>query len=257
MKKALSLFILVTAAALTLTGCGAKAPANTVLSPDGLKGRTVGVLSDTAAASYVGSAGTLKAYTSGDAMIAEVKNGALDCAVEDEAMAKTAVKHLSRLKVLSQPLYAADFRFAVAKENADLRKDVNQALAQLTEDGTLRKITDVSCRGGNYRYLSPENADHSAGTLTLAVSASFPPYSYDDGNGRISGLDIDVARAVCDILHVGLSVTVTDKDNLLTAVQIGKADFAMGGITKNDGDGQLVDFSDPYTACRQVIIVRK
>ncbi len=115
---------------------------------------------------------------------------------------------------------------------------VNGALAELAGDGTLQEIIDSYIVGTDYKYVSPEDIDLSAGALTLAVDAAFPPYEYTAEDGEIAGLDIDVCRAVCDLLGVDLEVTVVDSDKLGTTVQFGKADLAMGRLAENESEAE-------------------
>ena len=52
--------------------------------------------------------------------------------------------------------------------------------------------------------LAPAVKD--SGTLTIANSLSYPPFEYTDENGKASGLDIDLAQAVADLLKVKLQI---------------------------------------------------
>ncbi|SHI07529.1 polar amino acid transport system substrate-binding protein [Sporobacter termitidis DSM 10068] len=242
---------------VSVTACAGKMPPSTVKSADDLNGRNIGVLQNSSAVVYAADYGTLHNYTTAESMLADVKGGALDCAVMDEGAAKVFVPKARGLKILSKPLMEADFRFAIAKENPDLTKAVNAALVTLSENGTLEKIIAGYITGDSYRYASPDNIDLSRGTLTLAVDGTFPPYSYNDAGGNTLGLDVDIARAVCDILQVQMKISVADKSSLITLVEYGKADFALGGLTDNEANAALVEFSDPYVTCTQVIVTRK
>jgi ABC-type amino acid transport substrate-binding protein len=232
-------------------------PLNAVNSPGDMEGRQIGVVLNSAAVTFAAGKGTLHEYTAGETMLADLQNGALDCAVTDESIAKPLLSKAPGLKILSKPLFKENFCFAIAKENPDLTKDVNKALKTLNDEGTLKKIVDGYLTGSGERYTSPQNAGKSLATLTLAVDNHFPPYSYDDGSGNTVGIDIDIARAVCDVLGVDMKVAVFDKSSLITTVEFGKADLALGGLAVNDGDRKLVDFSDPYDTCSQVIVTRK
>jgi len=56
-----------------------------------------------------------------------------------------------------------------------------------------------------------------------------------------------------------MKISLADRTdgNLLKTVQFGKADFSMGGVTNNEEDFKLVDFSDPYDKTTQVIVTRR
>ncbi|NLA86380.1 MAG: transporter substrate-binding domain-containing protein [Clostridiales bacterium] len=256
MKKIL-IFAAVFTILLHIAGCAGKMPANTVFSEDDLNGKDIGMAKGTAAMFYADGYGELRSYESAETMLVDLKNGILDCVVMDENHAKTLIKKVSGLKILEKPLVESEFCFAIAKENPDLLEAVNGALKELDECGMLKKIIEGYHPGNDFRYKSPENTDLSRGTLILAVDAVIPPYSYFDKDGQPVGLDIDIARAVCDILQVKMEVTVVHVSDRIITVQYGKADFSLGGVTYNEKDGKLVVFSDPYTTCTQVIVTRR
>ncbi len=253
--------ILILAAVLTIllhiTGCAGKMPANTVFTEDDLNGKAIGVAKGTAAIFYAGDYGELQSYESAETMLVDLKNGILDCAVMDEDYAKTLIRKVSGLKILEKPLIESELCFAIAKENPDLLEAVNGALKELDKSGMLKKIIEGYHPGNDFRYKSPENIDLSRGTLTLAVNAVIPPYSYFNEDGQPVGLDIDIARAVCDILQVEMAASVVHVSETIITVQYGKADFSLGGVTNNEKDAKLVVFSEPYTTCTQVIVTRR
>jgi ABC-type amino acid transport substrate-binding protein len=256
MKKIMILAVIL-AALLQISGCSGKMSANTVYSADDLKGKNIGVVTGSAATVYADGYGTLHPYQSAETSLVDLRNGVIDCCVMDEALAKSLIKKIPGLKILSHPLVQSDFCFAIAKENPDLLEAVNSALKDLKESGVLDKIIQGYIPGDGYRYKSPDNLDTSRGTLTLAVDAALPPYTYKDDSGQPVGLDIDLARAVCDSLHVKMTVAVMDESELIQTVQYGKAEFSLGGVVSNDQDAKLVDFSKPYIRCTQVIVVRQ
>jgi polar amino acid transport system substrate-binding protein len=256
MKKFIVLTVVLTAL-LHLTGCAGNMAANTVFSGDDLKDKKIGVAKNTAATYYADGYGTLQQYDSSETMLVDLKNGGIDCAVMDEALAKSLTKKVAGLKILPQPLVETEFRFAIAKENPDLLEAVNAALKELKESGTLQKIIEGYQPGNDYRYVSPENIDLSHGTLTLAVDAAMPPYSYYDSQNLPAGLHIDIARAVCDLLQVAMDVSVVGSSDLVLTVQYGKADLSLGGAADDEENAKLAVFSNPYTTSTQVIVTRR
>ena len=90
----------------------------------------------------------------------------------------------------------------------------------------------------------------------MATNAAFEPYEYFEG-GAIVGIDVDMAQAVADILGYELQIEDMEFDSIITAVQSGKADIGVAGMTITEDRLQNIDFTDPYTTATQVIIVRK
>jgi ABC-type amino acid transport substrate-binding protein len=88
----------------------------------------------------------------------------------------------------------------------------------------------------------------------MATNAAFEPYEYTDG-GKVVGIDAMLAQAICDKLGYALVIDDMDFDSIITAVQSGKADFGMAGMTVTEERLKSIDFTDPYTTATQVIIV--
>lgn len=100
-----------------------------------------------------------------------------------------------------------------------------------------------------------------SGKLIMATNAQFPPYEMvADGDGvngtGFDGIDIEIAAAIAGKLGLELQVDDMDFDAALTAVQQGKCDFVLAGLTYNEERAQLMTFSDSYAQGVQAIIVK-
>ena len=94
-------------------------------------------------------------------------------------------------------------------------------------------------------------------TLVMGTNASFPPYEFTDNDGKIVGIDAEIAAAVAEKMGYELEIKDMEFDSLLTAVQNGSIDFALAGMTVTDERKQEVNFSDTYATGVQVIIVKE
>ena len=103
-----------------------------------------------------------------------------------------------------------------------------------------------------------EKTDSQAagGTLVMATNAEFPPYEYREGD-EIVGIDVDMARAVAEKLGMTLEVEDMAFDSILVAVQSGKADMGVAGMTVTEDRLNNCNFSDTYAEAAQVIIVKE
>jgi polar amino acid transport system substrate-binding protein len=90
--------------------------------------------------------------------------------------------------------------------------------------------------------------------LVMATNAEFPPYEYREGD-EIVGIDAEVAALIADKLGMELQIEDMAFDSVLAAVQTGKADIAMAGITVTPEREMSVSFTDSYTTATQMIIV--
>ena len=93
-------------------------------------------------------------------------------------------------------------------------------------------------------------------TLTMATNAEFPPYEYME-DGKIVGIDAEIAQAIADKLGYELVIENVDFDSLIPGVQTGKYDFVMAGMTVTEDRLEQVDFSSTYAKGVQSIIVKE
>ena len=93
------------------------------------------------------------------------------------------------------------------------------------------------------------------GVLTMSTNAAFPPYEMTADDGSFEGIDIEVAQAIADKLGLKLQVDDMDFDAALLAVQNGKSDMVMAGVTVTDERKAVMDFADSYATGIQVVIV--
>jgi ABC-type amino acid transport/signal transduction systems, periplasmic component/domain len=246
---------------LAVTGC-AKVPANKVNSIDDLPKKTIGVQQGTTgdiySSDYEKQGSKIERYNKGADAIQALKQGKVDCVIIDNEPAKVFVSKNNDLKILSDPFVTEDYAISVSKKNTELKDKINKALGELKADGTLQKIIDnyIGENTGKSPYTSPANVDRSNGTLTMATNAEFPPYEYNENN-KIVGIDADVAQAICDKLGMTLKIDDMSFDSIITAVQAGKADVGIAGMTVTKDRLKNIDFTDSYTTATQVIIVRK
>ncbi len=95
----------------------------------------------------------------------------------------------------------------------------------------------------------------SSGKLVMATNAAFPPYEMVEGS-EIVGIDAEIAKLIADDLGKELVIEDMAFDSIIAAVQTGKADIAMAGLTITEDRKQNINFSDPYTEAAQVIVVK-
>lgn len=261
--------ISVTAAAVlalsaVLTSCGGggeTAQTKTITGEADLAGARIGVqlgtTGDILASDYEADGSTVERFTKGADAIQALKQGKVDCVVIDQQPAQAFVDANEGLKILDQTFEPEEYAICLAKDNTELRDKMNTALSELKADGTIDSIVanyigdDTK---GQSPYVSPEGTDRSNGTLVFATNATFEPYEYIE-NDKVVGIDIDIAQAICDKLGMNLQVDNIEFDAIITAVQSGKADAGIAGMTVTADRLQNVNFTDSYATSTQVIVV--
>ena len=113
----------------------------------------------------------------------------------------------------------------------------------------------VSSEAASSEAASGEVTTVVSGKLTMSTNAAFPPYEMTTDDGSFEGIDVEIAGAIADKLGLELQIDDMDFDASLLAVQQGKSDMVMAGVTVNEERLAVMDFSDSYATGIQVVIV--
>lgn len=283
----LTVFLLV--CGLLLTACGEETLiSGTVYGLSDLPGKRVGVLADSQADLYSTDLelpadnqepSVIVRYQSLDEAVDDLKTGTLDCIIMDASSAEKYCNENKHLVTLEEAFSWQEYSICLGADQAELTDTLNQALAILEENGTLKKISD--------RYITTENSSKTfaeAGfmeaepsetaietkkeadfpeetdpvpTLHAVTSSGFQPYVYYDENGELTGMDIDIAHALAEYLNMDILITDTDYQSLFTSVTDGSADFAIAGISPSEELSETCLFTDTYTTACQMVLVRE
>ena len=95
------------------------------------------------------------------------------------------------------------------------------------------------------------------GKLTMSTNEQFPPYEMTTDDGGFEGIDVEIATAIAEKLGLELDILDMDFDSALLAVQQGKSDIVMAGVTVNEDRLLVMDFTDSYATGVQVVIVKE
>ena len=118
---------------------------SSIKSVDDLTGKKIGVQLGTTGDIYAsddyGSDNVIQ-YDKGTEAIVALQGGDVDCVIIDNEPAKAFVAANTGLKILDTEYAIEEYAIAVSKENTELLANINKALKELTEDGTLQKVVD-------------------------------------------------------------------------------------------------------------------
>jgi polar amino acid transport system substrate-binding protein len=112
---------------------------------DDLAGKTVGAQDGTTGEFYANDntdASDVRGYPEGPDAINALRSGQVDAVLIDYAVGQDAVEKAGGVEIAQKVVTNELYGFAFAEDNDALREQVNQALAQIKEDGTFAKIYD-------------------------------------------------------------------------------------------------------------------
>lgn len=80
----------------------------------------------------------------------------------------------------------------------------------------------------------------------VALTGKFPPFSYYDENGELTGFDVDVANAIADRIGRNLKITATEWDGIMAGLLADKYDAIISSMAITPERARVVNFSTPY-----------
>ena len=95
-------------------------------------------------------------------------------------------------------------------------------------------------------------------TFVMGIDAEYPPFSYLGEDGQYTGFDVEVCKAVCDLLGWDLQVFGVNWDQKLVQLDAKECDCVWSGMTILDSmkeAGYVI--SAPYYDNTQVIMVKE
>ncbi|MGA1577996.1 MAG: ABC transporter permease subunit [Steroidobacteraceae bacterium] len=184
--------------------------------------------------------------------------GQLDATVTGRPVATLIVRNNPELALLDEPLQPENTSIAVRKDSLELLAQVNKILGDLKADGTLASMQARWFKTTSGPYEEPILDLPTQGEpLRIGVTATREPFNFVDANGRVTGHDGELAYRISVALGRPLEFSNMRFAALIPALQAGKIDMIVTGMTATEERAKFVSFSDSYYENAQVMLVRK
>jgi polar amino acid transport system substrate-binding protein len=98
--------------------------------------------------------------------------------------------------------------------------------------------------------------DLAGRTIRVATDATYPPFEMLDANKNLIGYDIELITAICAKVNCKADIKSTAWDGIFPALQKGDYDAVISGVTITEERDKTMDFTTPYVAVNQLVLVR-
>ncbi|MBD9495169.1 MULTISPECIES: transporter substrate-binding domain-containing protein [unclassified Ensifer] len=105
---------------------------------------------------------------------------------------------------------------------------------------------------------TPAQAEDKKWTkVTIATEGAFPPYNLTKADGTLDGYEIELSKILCDHMKVECTVIAQSFDGMIPALNAGKFDAIMAGMSATEKRKEVIDFSMSYGSTGQAFATLK
>lgn len=111
----------------------------------------------------------------------------------------------------------------------------------------------------NNENVSTEGENSGEGTLDydkiiVGLDDTFAPMGFRDENGELTGVDVELAKAVSEELGIPFEFQPIDWSMKETELNNGTVDLLWNGYSITEERKQVVSFTDPYLENKQIVV---
>lgn len=93
--------------------------------------------------------------------------------------------------------------------------------------------------------------------LRIGVEGAYPPFSFKEADGSLSGFDIEIAQALCAQMQRDCELLEQEWDGMIPALKARKFDAIVASMSITEERKRQIDFSEKYYQTPARIVARK
>ncbi len=162
------------------------------------------------------------------------------------------------IKLVDIDLTEEEYAFVAKKGNVALTADFNAYLKEIKENGEFAELVSKYFEGEGEQAgfdVTTTDVENTEDVFVVVTNCPFEPFEFIGTDGKIYGLDIEIAAGYAESRGLTLVIKNIGFDDIFTQVEAGYADIGMAGITVSEDRAALYDFTHTYYNASQKIIV--
>lgn len=93
--------------------------------------------------------------------------------------------------------------------------------------------------------------------ITIGTEGTYAPYTFHDKNNKLTGFDVEIARAVAKKAGYKVKFVETQWDSMFSGLNSGRFDTVANQVGMDADRKKKYNFSKPYTYTQGVLVTRK
>ncbi|MHB4652296.1 cystine ABC transporter substrate-binding protein [Klebsiella pneumoniae] len=133
-------------------------------------------------------------------------------------------------------------------------------LALLGRQAMMGAMAVVLMAGISVKTFAAENLLNQIkerGTLRVGLEGTYPPFSFQGDDGKLTGFEVEFANELAKHLGVKADLKPTKWDGMLASLDSKRIDVVINQVTISDERKKKYDFSTPYTVSGVQALVKK
>lgn len=83
-------------------------------------------------------------------------------------------------------------------------------------------------------------------SVTIATEGAYAPWNFTTADGKLDGLEVELANDLCARMKVQCTIVAQDWDGLIPSLTVGKFDVIMASMFITPKRLETIDFTQPY-----------
>jgi octopine/nopaline transport system substrate-binding protein len=111
---------------------------------------------------------------------------------------------------------------------------------------TLRRMAALAVAFTTLISGSVSMAQDAPTEIKIATEGAYAPWNFTTADGKLAGLEIDLANDFCARMKIKCTIVAQDWDGLIPSLTVGKFDVIMASMFITPKRLETIDFTQPY-----------
>lgn len=121
----------------------------------------------------------------------------------------------------------------------------------------IAKLLGFAALGSVLALGSASAQDKKWDSIKIATEGAYAPWNFTAAGGKLDGFEIELANDLCKRMNAKCEIVAQDWDGIIPALQAGKYDAIMAGMSITDKRKEVIDFSAAYVNAANGLLVAK
>jgi octopine/nopaline transport system substrate-binding protein len=111
---------------------------------------------------------------------------------------------------------------------------------------TIRRMAALAAAFTTLTFGQLALAQDAPTEIKIATEGAYAPWNFTTADGKLDGLEIDLANDLCTRMKIKCTIVAQDWDGLIPSLKVGKFDVIMASMFITPKRLETIDFTQPY-----------